>query len=207
MKSIILIFIFFTEIAYAQQPYFEVEIPHGKLVEERLCPPIQGNCATVIKLVYSDSVVVLHRTDSVSEDNIIKQGMMIGRFPTNAANPIFGSIESRNFVLSDTTFVCVWRTFTLGFWTCWFAKFSMRNNRWQPTVFQRILNYADGVSPTSYLVHFLNENVVYLTPERYSKSINHNEFEGVFVILNKDGSLTKFTKDKDTLIKFPQLRE
>lgn len=192
MKIIILIFILFTETTYAQRVLFTSEIPHGKLVEERLCSP--KPCVTVIKLVYSDSVVVLHRTDSVSKDNIIKQGMTIGRFPTNAANPIFGSIESRNFVLSDTTFVCVWRTFTLGFCTCWFAKFSMRNNRWQTTVFQRILDYAEGASSTSYLAHFLNENVVYLRAGENTNSINHNEFEGVFVILNKDGSLTKFTK-------------
>lgn len=187
---------FFSKILYSQKIYFECEIPNGKLIEEVLCPSTQGGCITTIKLLYKDSIVVLHRTNPNDDNVIVNRGIMANALFANPDNPIYQGVSSRGFVLTDTSFVCIWTLLEpAAIRSYWLVKFSIRNNKWQPTIFKRILDYMEGATSTGYYVYFLNDHVVYLTPGRYHRHNNHNEFNGIFIILNNDGSITKFAKD------------
>lgn len=210
MKKIILFFIcivYFNSL-YAQEKYLECEIPGGKLVEERLCTG--GTCNTIIKLIYNDSIVVLHQTNQQKEDNPINKGIMANPLSVDPENPIYQGVSKRGFVLSDTSFVCVWTMLEpAAIRSYWFAKFSLRNNQWQPTVFRRILDYMEGANSTGYRVYFLSDHLVYLTSQKYFGDNNINKFDSFFILLNNDKNIIKFVIDtqnesvRDTWIKIP----
>lgn len=180
------------------------EIPGGQLVLEELLPLWEGGYQPMrLKLVYTDTTEVIVTTDPTHRTLPINRGYLGSCFSLSVDDPLYEGITKRNFVLTDTTFTCIWSVFDGPFPTrsYWFTRFKKQDNQWKLTNIEKIHEHGEGVRSAAYGCYFINENIVYLKPDRYD-GFNAGD---MIAILKKDGKLSKFVidaSDVSTMDKF-----